>query len=147
MAICSVIYSADAPQIIQPGADAIFTTVVKSSDNSLIRNRPGTGNFLLSGWVPCRRKKTADYVVEFGANIAVNEGGTAGPISVSVTLDGSVIPSSTMESTPAAASEYNNISVVTEADVFAGCCETVTIRNTSDQAILMKNAEILIERP
>ncbi len=145
MAICSVIYSADAPQIIQPGADAIFTTIVKASENSLIRNRVGTGNFVLSGWVPCR-KKTADYTVEFGANIAVNEGGTAGPITVAVTQDGSVIPSSTMESTPAAVSEYNNVSVVTEADVFAGCCETVTIRNTSDQAILMKNAEIRIVR-
>lgn len=144
---CSVIYSADAPQVIQPGADAVFTTVVKSAENSLIRNRLGSGNFLLSGWVPCRCKKTADYVVDFGANIAINEGGTPGTISIVVALNGSPIPTSEMDSTPAAVSEYNHVSNVVEADVFAGCCETITIRNTSDQAILMKNAEIRIDRP
>lgn len=140
------LFSADANQVINPGEDAIFTTVVEPCHNGLIRHRNQTGGFLLSGAVPCRCKKVADYSIDFGANIAIDEGGTVEPISVGITLDGSTIPASTMIVTPAAVGEFFNVSRAIDADVWAGCCETVTIRNLSSQPIQMQNATIEINR-
>ena len=49
--------------------------------------------------------------------------------------------------TPAAVEEFFNVSRATNVDVWRGCCETVAIRNTSDQPILVQNANILFARP
>lgn len=140
------VFSADAAQIINPGEDAIFSTVVEPCMRGFIRHRNQTGSFLLSGASACRCKRTVDYVVDFGANIAISEGGTVEPISVAITLDGSTIPASEMIVTPAAAGEYFNVARQIDADVWTGCCETVTVRNTSSQPILMQNATIGINR-
>lgn len=140
------VFSADAVQTINPGEDAIFSTVVEPCNKGFVRHRNQTGSFLLSGAVACRCKRTADYVVDFGANIAIAEGGTVEPISVAITLDGSTIPASEMIVTPASVEEYFNVSRQIDADVWAGCCETVTVRNLSSQPILMQNATISINR-
>lgn len=140
------VFSADAVQTINPGEDAIFSTVVEPCTRGFVRHRNQTGSFLLSGAVACRCKRTADYVVDFGANIAIAEGGTVEPISVGITLDGSTIPASEMIVTPAAVDEYFNVSRQIDADVWAGCCETVTVRNLSSQPIFMQNATISINR-
>lgn len=145
------LWTNDAEQLINPGEDAVFTLNPVPCNLGLVRNRIGTGNFLLSGRVRRRScgcfPQSANYVVDFGANIAIPEGGTVGSITVSVTIDGSTIPASTMEVTPAAVQEYFNVSREINAQIWAGCCETVTIRNTSNQPILMKNASIDINRP
>lgn len=140
------VFSADAVQTINPGEDAIFSTVVEPCTRGFVRHRNQTGSFLLSGAVACRCKRTADYVVDFGANIAIAEGGTVEPISVGIILDGSTIPASDMIVTPAAVNEYFNVSRQIDADVWAGCCETVTVRNLSSQPIFMQNATISINR-
>lgn len=140
------VFSADAVQTINPGEDAIFSTVVEPCTRGFVRHRNQTGSFLLSGAVACKCKRTADYVVDFGANIAIAEGGTVEPISVGITLDGSTIPASDMIVTPAAVNEYFNVSRQIDADVWAGCCETVTVRNLSSQPIFMQNATISINR-
>lgn len=83
----------------------------------------------------------------FGANIAVPTGETVGPISVAFMLDGATISSSTMISTPAAVEEFNNVSTQISAQVWKGCCETFSIRNTSDIPILVQNANVVFSRP
>lgn len=140
------VYSANAEQTIAPGEDAIFTMTLVPCNRGLIRHRDDTGSFLLSGAPTCRCKQTANYIVDFGANIAVAEGGTAGPISVAITLNGAQIPSSNMIVTPAAVGEYFNVSREIGADVWAGCCESLTVRNTGTQPITMQNAVIDIHR-
>ena len=62
-------------------------------------------------------------------------------------IDGSTVPASTMIVTPAAVEEYFNVSRAINVGVWRGCCETVGIRNTSDQPILVQNANIIIARP
>ena len=47
--------------------------------------------------------------------------------------------------TPAAVEEFGNVSVAKAVDVFTGCCQTVTVRNISNQPIDMQNANILIK--
>lgn len=142
-------YSASAVQIVNPGETIIFTETVVPCELGLIKHRDGTGSFLLSGWVPnsyYNRVKTANYLVEFGANISVPEGGTAGEISVAVSIDGNTLPETQMIVTPAAVDEYFNVARATSVGIFRGCCETVAVRNTSDQSIQVSNPNIRLVR-
>lgn len=140
-------------QTVNPGETVVFTETPVPCNRGFVRHREGSGNFLLSGYVPstcgcgCGRNKSANYLVDFGANIAIPTGGTVESIQLSVSVDGSTVPASTMIVTPAALNEYFNVSRAINVDVWRGCCETVAIRNTSDQPILVQNANILITRP
>ena len=140
-------YSANAVQTVNPGESIIFTDSPVPCTKGLVRHREGTGNFLLNGGPTkcscgCRRI-SSNYLIDFGANIAVPTGGTVEAISVAITLDGATIPSSDMIVTPAAVEEYFNVSRAVNAQVWAGCCETITIRNTSPQPILVQNANVI----
>ena len=146
-------FSLNQLQTVNPGETIIFTENPVPCTRGLIMHRDDTGTFLLKGYVPrqcgcpCRRQRTANYLVDFGANIAIPEGGTVGAISVAITIDGATIPSSTMTVTPAAVGQFFNVSRAINAGVFAGCCESIAVRNTSDQPILVQNANIIISRP
>ena len=147
-------YSAVAVQTVNPGESIIFTATTSPCRRGLVRHNDETGNFLLSGWVPnnnycpcCGNDASAVYLVDFGANIAVPEGGTAGEISVAYSIDGGTDAASVMTVTPAAIEEYFNVSRSKEVDIWNNCCQTVTIRNTSNQAILVQQATLRITRP
>lgn len=146
-------WSNNAQQTVNPGETIIFTENPVPCTRGLIMHRDDTGTFLLKGYVPrqcgcpCRRQRTANYLVDFGANIAIPAGGTVGAISVAITIDGATIPSSTMTVTPAAVEQFFNVSRAINAGVFARCCESIAVRNTSDQPILVQNANIIISRP
>ena len=144
-------WSANAVQTVNPGESIVFTENPVPCTRGFVRHRDGAGNFLLAGKV-CRKScgcfpPAANYLVNFGANIAVPTGGTAGAISVAITIDGSTIPGSQMEVTPTAVEAYFPVSRAINAQVWAGCCETVSIRNTSDQPILVQNANVIFSRP
>ena len=149
-------YSANALQTVNPGETIVFTESPDPCRRGLVRHRDGTGNFLLSGWVPnigcgygcrCRRQRSAEYLIDFGANIAIPTGETVGPISVALTIDGATIPASQMIVTPAAVEEFFNVSRAINAQIWNGCCESVAIRNTSDIPILVQNANVIFSRP
>lgn len=147
-------YGANALQTVNPGESVVFTTIVIPCNRGFIRFRPDTGNFLLSGWIPnnqngcnCRRNRSANYLADFGANIAVPTGETVGAISVALTIDGVTVPSSQMIVTPAAVEEFFNVSRAINIQVWNGCCENVSVRNTSNIPILVQNANIIFSRP
>lgn len=142
-------FSANAVQVVNPGETVIFTDSTVPNRNGLVRHRDDTGNFLLSGFIPqpsCRLQ-SASYLVDFGANISVPTGGTAGPISLAFAIDGVTIPATNMIVTPAAVEQYFNVSRAANVEIWNGCCESVTIRNTSDQPIQVQNANIIFARP
>lgn len=150
-------YVANAQQVVNPGETVVFETAAVPCQRGFVRWRPGSGNFLLSGWCPntrrnacncpCRKVNSADYLIDFGANIAVPTGETVGEISVAIVVDGTTISATTMTVTPAAVEEFFNVSRATNVQVWRGCCETVAIRNTSDIPILVQNANIIFSRP
>ena len=147
-------YSANAVQTINPGESVVFTSTVFPCDRGFVRHGDGTGNFLLSGWVPnnyscpcCNNNRSAEYLVDFGANIAVPTGGTVEQIAVAISVDGGTIAYSEMDVTPAAVEEYFNIGRAITVSIFNNFCQTVTVRNISEQPILMKNASIRFSRP
>ena len=146
-------YSNTAVQVVNPGESIIFTSSPVPCTRGLVRHRDETGSFLLSGWVPrsfgcrCRQQQSANYLVDFGANIAVPEGETVGAISVAIAIDGTTLPASTMTVTPAAVGQYFNVSRAINAQVFRGCCQTVTVKNTSAIPINVSDANIIFSRP
>ena len=139
-------WSNNAVQTVNPNETIVFTENPVPCRKGLVRHRDDTGAFLLSGFVPCGCGN-ANYLCDFGANIAIPEGGTVEDISVAITIDGTTIPSSQMIVTPAAAEEYFNVSRAINVPVWRGCCETVSIRNTSTQPILVQNANVIFDRP
>lgn len=149
-------YTANAVQTVNPGESIVFISTAIPCTRGLVKHSDGTGNFLLSGWIPntvcscacCSSiQESAEYLVDFGANVAVPTGSTVGEISVAIAIDGGTIPSSTMIATPAAVEQYFNVSRAMTVDVFNGCCQTVTVRNTSETPILVQNATIRLTRP
>lgn len=144
-------YSANAVQTVNPGESIVFTDAPIPCTRGFVRHRDETGSFLLRGdTTQCaycgRRNRFSNYLVDFGANIAIPEGGTVGPISVAITIDGATIPASDMIVTPAAVEQYFNVSRAVNAQIWFGCCETVAIRNTSSQPILVQNANVIFSR-
>lgn len=136
-------FSANAVQTVNPGETIVFTENPVPCVKGLVRHRDGSGNFLLSGRTSCPCKKAATFMVDFGANIAVPTGETVGPISVAFSLDGSTIPATNMEVTPAAVGDFFNVSRAANVQIWAGCCESFAIRNTSDIPIQVENANVV----
>lgn len=144
-----------AEQTVNPGESIVFTENPVPCLRGFVRHRDDSGNFLLSGWTPnrnwcnccCRRDNSALYLVDFGANIAIPTGGTVEEISVAFSLDGGTLFGTTMTVTPAAVEQFFNVSRATNVSIFKNCCQTLTIRNTSDQPILVQQANVIFSRP
>lgn len=111
-----------------------------------ILHRNGSGILTLRGIVgnPCN--KFARYFVEFNGNIAVPEGGTPGEISVAIAIGGEALQTSLARVTPTVAEAFFNVTSVAFITVPAGCCATIAVENTSDQAITVANANLVINR-
>ena len=146
-------YTANASQTVNPGETVVFTATTVPCDMGLVLHADDTGNFLIAGRdfrnqnvCCCRRRNTVNYTLAFGANIAIPTGGTVGEISLAIAVDGSTVPASTMIETPAAMEEFSNVSKTIPVPIFKGCCQSVSVRNTSDQPILVQNASLVITR-
>ena len=131
-----------ATQTVAENQNVLFTDSI-TCGNCSINHRVGSGLVTLRGTTnQCR----ARYKVTFGGNIAIPTGGTVGPIELALALEGEGIASSTMIVTPAAVEEYFNVFGSMFIDVPKGCCITLSVKNISDQNILVQNANLIIER-
>lgn len=135
-------YVAVANQSVATNGNVVFTNTAVQGSNC-IKHREGSGIITLRGITnQCR----ARYFVEFSANIAVPTGATAGEISLAIAISGEPVLSSQMISTPAAVEQFNNVSAGIYVDVPAGCCVNIAVENTSNQAIDVANANIIVTR-
>lgn len=107
-------------------------------------HRTGSGLVNLRGLTNCQCR--ARYRVFFSGNIAIPTGGSVGSISLTLALDGEPVSSTSMIITPAAVNQFNNVASAIFIDVPKGCCEQVSVRNTSTQAIVVQNANLIVER-
>ena len=144
-------YSANAVQTVQPNGFAVFTATVVPCDMGLIQHEDETPLFSLSGWRPengccCNRNKPALYDTTVNMNVALSEGATVEPISVALAISGIAYPLSQMDSTPAAAQEFNHIGTELSIPILRGCCQYVAVQNTSTQPIDIRNLVIKLER-
>lgn len=134
--------TANAIQTVPANGNVIFTDTVVCG-NCSIMHREGSGLVTLRGLTnQCR----ARFRVSFGGNIALPTGGTVGPISLAIAINGEPVATTTMISTPAAVEEFNNVFSAIFIDVPKGCCSQISVRNTSDQPVNVQNANLIIER-
>ena len=134
--------TANAIQTVASNANVLFTDTVVCG-NCAITHRDGSGLVTLRGLTnQCR----ARFRVSFGGNIAIPTGGTVGPISLAIAIDGEAVATTTMISTPAAVEEYQNVFSAIFLDVPRGCCMTISVRNTTTQNVEIQNANLIIER-
>jgi hypothetical protein len=134
---------ADLLQTVQLGQNVFFTDTV-TCGNISISHRENSGLVTLRGVTnsQCR----ARFKVTFGGNIAIPTGGTVGPISLAIAIEGEAVPATTMIVTPAAVEQFFNVSASTFIDVPKGCCMTVSVKNTSTEAIEIQNANLIVTR-
>ena len=134
--------TANALQTIEANQNVLFTDTVVCGSCSII-HRGGSGLVTLRGITnQCR----ARFKVTFGANIAIPTGGTVGPISLAIAINGEPVATTTMIETPAAVEEFSNVFSAIYLDVPANCCSQVSVRNITDQAIDVQNANLIVER-
>ena len=134
--------TANAIQTVAANANVFFTDTVIGGNCSIL-HRDGSGLVTLRGLTDqCR----ARFRVSFGGNIAVPTGGTVGPISLAIAINGEPVATTTMISTPAAVEEYNNVFSAIFIDVPKGCCSQISVRNISDDDVEVQNANLIVER-
>ena len=144
--------SSNAAQNVSVNGSVIFTEVPVPCKSGLVFFRIGSGIIRLANrffrqnvmnfW-----RRNSNYSVSFNANIAVPTGGTAEEISLALAIDGEIDPSSTMIFTPAAVGDFGNVGMDVIVQVPYVCnCSSISIRNTSSQAITVQNANLIIDQ-
>ena len=134
--------TANAIQLVNENQNVLFSDTVVDGNCSVV-HRDGSGLVTLRGITnQCR----ARYRITFGGNIAIPTSGTVAAISLAISIDSEPIDTTTMIATPAAVENYWNVSSSIFIDVPRGCCYSLGVRNTSDQAINVQNANLIIER-
>lgn len=133
---------ANALQTVEENGNVLFTDTV-TCGNCSISHRAGSGLVTLRG-LTCQNR--ARYKVSFGGNIAIPTGGTVEAISLAIAIDGEAVATTTMIVTPAAVEEFFNVFGAIFIDVPKGCCFTISVQNTSTQAVNVQNANLIVER-
>lgn len=131
-------------QTVASQQNVLFTDTPAACKNCCsIVHRVGSGQLTLRGITnQCR----ARFRATFGANVAIPTGGTAGPITLALAVNGEPLASTTMISTPAAVGDYNNVGSSVYLDVPAGCCWTLGVKNIGTDDIEVQNANLIVER-
>lgn len=147
-------------QLVEHNQNILLNDAIPCNKGYVI-HRNGSGIVTLRGIVNCPTSCFARYQVTFNANIAIPDGGTVGPISVALAIDGEPIQTSRAIVTPAATADdpptANNFFNVTSTAIITvprGCCYTVAVENTSSPAapggvapeILVQNANLTVSR-
>ena len=144
-------YLAVAAQNVALNQAAVFEASIPCRAGN-VAFESGTGVFVLRGNT-CNC--FARYSVDFNGNIAIPEGGTAGPIAIAIAADGEQRTGSRAISTPAAVDQYNYVGSTAIIDVPRGMSRTVSIRavsGTTDPTatpapvINVQNANLTISR-
>lgn len=145
-------YLANGVQQISLNAPAIFTASIPCR-RGYIYHEDETGIFILRGIT--QNQCFATYQVTFNGNIAIPEGGTAGPIAVAITVNGEPRLTSRAIFTPAAVEEYGNVTSTAIIRVPRGCCFSLSVESipasadptvTPAPVIEMQNANLVINR-
>ncbi len=127
-------------QTVTSGSNVLFSATPVCSGKCIV-HRTGSGLVTLRGLT---NQANARFLIMFGGNIAAVT--TAGAISLGITINGEVVGSSSMISTPSAVSEYNNVSSSIYVTVPQGCCVTIGVENSSNQSVLVENANLIVTR-
>ena len=145
-------------QLVNPNKPVTLNTSL-GCPKGYVYHRNGSGIVTLRG---ITSNCFARYQVTFNGNVAIPDGGTVGPISVALALDGEPILTSRAIVTPAAAADdpptqnnFFNVTSTAIVNIPKGCCFNISVENTSESAtpttvpapaILVQNANLTVTR-
>ena len=148
-------------QLVNPNQPVTLETTI-GCNKGYVYHRNNSGIVTLRGIVNNSCGCFARYQVTFNGNIAIPDGGTVGPISVALALDGEPILTSRAIVTPAdtatdppTTENFFNVTSTAIINVPKGCCFNVSVENTSESAtpgetpapaILVQNANLTVSR-
>ena len=140
-------------QTIEAGQNAILNTSIPCN-KGYVYHRNESGIVILRGIVNNPQACYARYQVTFNGNIAIPEGGTAGPIAVALSIDGEPLQTSCALVTPTVADAYFNVTSTAFITIPKGCCFSVALENVSPAAdattpaptINLQNANLVVSR-
>lgn len=151
-------YVYNAVQTVAPNQPILLRDSIPCN-KGYVYHRDESGILTLRGVTP---NCFARYQITFNGNIAIPDGGTVGPISVALALDGEPILTSRAIVTPAATADdpptQNNFFNVTSTAIISvpkGCCFNISVENTSESTtpattpaptILVQNASLTVAR-
>ena len=145
-------YLANAVQNVALNGPVLFSASIPCN-RGYVYHEDETGIFILRG---CTNNCFARYQVTFNGNIAIPTGGTVGPISIALTVNGEPRLTSRAIFVPAAVDTYGNVTSTAIITVPKGCCFSVSARyvdaTTDDAAttptplIEVQNANLVINR-
>lgn len=144
-------YTNNAIQTVQPNQPILLNTTI-GCPKGYVLHREGSGIVTLRG---ITNNCFARYQVTFNGNIAVPTGGTVGPISIAIAIDGEPVLTSRAIFTPSAVDTYGNVTSTAIITVPRGCCFNVSVENTSESAtpattpapaINVQNANMTVSR-
>lgn len=130
-----------ALQTVAAQANVLFGETAVRDCRGQVVHREGSGIVTLRG-----AQNRARYKVSFGANVAIPAGGTVGPITLAITLDGEPLGSATMIVTPAAVGDLWNVYAAVFVEVPCACCVTIGVRNIGPDPVDVQNANLIVER-
>lgn len=130
-------------QEVAVGGNVQFSDEPIRCNKGYIQHRDGSGLFTLRG---VTNGCFARYRIFFFGNMAVPTDQTVGEMSLAVTVDGEPLGGSLGAITPTAVGLYGNVAVAAFVDVPRCCCMSVSIRNTSDIPVNVRNANLIIDR-
>ena len=134
-------FIANAIQTVEANGNVLYTDTAVCPSKCITR-RAGSGIVRVKGL----GNQRARYLASFSGNIQIPTGGTVGEISVAIAIDGEILESTRMIATPAAVENFFNVSAQVYVDIPCGCCLTLAVQNTSDQAIEVQNANFIVVR-
>ena len=153
-------YTYNPVQTVEPGQNVILNDNIPCNKGYVL-HRNESGIVILRGIVNNACACFARYQVTFNGNIAIPDGGTVGPISIALSIDGEPVLTSRAIVTPAATAtdpptseNFFNVTSTAIITVPKGCCFTVAVENTSAPAtaggvapaILVQNAHLTVTR-
>ena len=136
-------------QLVAADENILFLNGDRCCKKGYILHNDSSGVFRLKGICKnCACK--AGYKVHFNANVAIapaDEGGVLEPITVALTQNGEVLRNAVATVTPAAIGDFWNVSFETFIELPCGCCDTITIRNISENTTIeVENSNLIIDR-
>ena len=153
-------YAFNPVQLVEPGQNVILDTVIPCN-KGYVYHRNQSGIVILRGIVNCPNACFARYQVTFNGNIAIPDGGTVGPISIALAIDGepiqtsrAIITTAATATDPPTAANFGNVTSTAIITVPKNCCFSVAVENTSGPAapggvapeILVQNANLTVSR-
>ena len=146
-------YLANAVQSVSLNAPIIFSASIPCT-KGYVYHEDETGLFTLRGIVNSSAC-FATYRVTYNGNVAIADGGAVTPVAVCLVVNGEPRVTSRAVFTPAAASEYGNLTSTAIIKVPRGCCFSLAVEYipasadptvTPTPVITVENSNLVIDR-